>query len=87
MTLDCLGDKLRQAYERFGFVAVAAVQFCDDQAPDGWDYDHFGRPSVYFMAHRQRLPRNISQLESVDLSNLSYNEAYDYRAELIDDVQ
>lgn len=54
--LDCFDTVLPTLYADAGFVPVARFAWNDDYAPDGWDYQQFGRfnggqPDVMFMAH------------------------------------
>ncbi|PCK23259.1 hypothetical protein CHR55_30380 [Rhodococcus qingshengii] len=54
--LDCFDTVLPNLYADAGFVPVARLAWNDDYAPDGWDYQQFGRfnggrPDVVFMAH------------------------------------
>jgi GNAT superfamily N-acetyltransferase len=47
--LDCLGKGLKKKYEKVGFVVTETIEWDDKYAPDGWDYEKEGRPSVYVM--------------------------------------
>jgi len=47
--LDCLGDKLKNLYERHGFKVVRVVPFDEKYAPKEWDYAKFGKPPLYIM--------------------------------------
>lgn len=52
--LDCFDTQLPYLYSNLGFRAVARIPFNDEYAPEGWDYDAFGRfnggrPDVVFM--------------------------------------
>jgi GNAT superfamily N-acetyltransferase len=47
--LDCLGEGLKDKYEKVGFVVTETIEWDDKYAPDGWDYEKWGRPSVYVM--------------------------------------
>ncbi|OYD61358.1 hypothetical protein [Rhodococcus sp. OK302] len=54
--LDCFDTVLPNLYADAGFVPVARLAWNDDYAPDGWDYQQFGRfnggrPDVVFMAY------------------------------------
>ena len=54
--LDCFDTVLPTLYADAGFVSVARLAWNDDYAPDGWDYQQFGRfnggrPDVVFMAY------------------------------------
>ena len=54
--LDCFDTVLPTLYADAGFVPVARLAWNDDYAPDGWDYQQFGRfnggrPDVVFMAY------------------------------------
>lgn len=49
--LDCLGEHLRELYERVGFVVRNKLPWNDEYAPDDWNYERFGRPTYYEMAH------------------------------------
>ncbi|WP_287164555.1 hypothetical protein [Rhodococcus sp. (in: high G+C Gram-positive bacteria)] len=54
--LDCFDTVLPKLYADAGFVPVARLAWNDDYAPDGWDYQQFGRfnggrPDVVFMAY------------------------------------
>lgn len=80
--LDCLGEVLRRKYTKYGFVAVAAVQFLDEHAPRNWDYDKFGRPAVYFMVQRQKALLD-SYSSAGDVPHLTYDDAYEYREGLL----
>lgn len=50
--LDCydIAGGLPRLYARHGFTPIARVPWDDKYAPDGWDYDHHGRPDVVAMA-------------------------------------
>jgi hypothetical protein len=47
--LDCFGDGLRKLYETLGFEVTEKMDFDDQYAPSGWNYDMHGRPPVYVM--------------------------------------
>jgi hypothetical protein len=47
--LDCLGKGLKKKYEKVGFVVTETINWDDKYAPDGWDYEKEGRPSIYIM--------------------------------------
>ena len=47
--LDTYGGFLPGMYARHGFRAVARTKFMDKYAPEGWDFDKFGRPDNVFM--------------------------------------
>ncbi|RAL31012.1 hypothetical protein [Rhodococcus sp. AQ5-07] len=54
--LDCFDTVLPTLYADAGFVPVARLAWNDDYAPDGWDYQQFGRfnggrPDVAFKAY------------------------------------
>ena len=54
--LDCFDTVLPTLYSDAGFVPVARLAWNDDYAPDGWDYQQFGRfndgrPDVVFLAY------------------------------------
>lgn len=48
--LDCYGEGLVRTYEKYGFTAVARVEFNPEYANEGWTPDK-GQPYIYFMAH------------------------------------
>lgn len=66
---------------------MAAVRFLDECAPDNWDYDKFGRPDVYFMAHEQQLSCKARDDLAGGIPYLSYDEAYEHREDLLGNVQ
>lgn len=47
--LDCLGDGLRKKYETRNFRVTETIEWDDKYAPEGWNYEKFGRPNVYVM--------------------------------------
>ena len=61
--LDCYGEGLVRAYENYGFVPVARVEFNPEYANDGWTPDK-GTPYIYFMMHN-----GDSSAEVVDKMN------------------
>lgn len=52
--LNCFEGFLASFYHDFGFKSVAYLEWDDEQAPDGWDYERYGRPDVLFMAFNPR---------------------------------
>ena len=55
--LDCIGKRLARAYESiFGFVVYRVEKWDDKFAPEGWDYEKFGRPNIYYL----KLPSRAS---------------------------
>jgi hypothetical protein len=55
-TLDCYAGHLPPFYARHGFRETGRMEFVDEFAPDGWDYDEFDRPDVVFMAYDPEAP-------------------------------
>lgn len=51
LTLDAYDGFLPDLYQQVGFREVGRMKFVDEYAPDGWDYDQYGRPDVVFMSH------------------------------------
>lgn len=51
-TLDCFEPFLPRLYNQFGFKAKDALAFADEYAPDGWEFEKYGRPDVVFMEYR-----------------------------------
>ena len=49
VSADIAGVNLPEYYSGFGFVETGRVPFDENQAPEGWDYDKYGRPDVVFM--------------------------------------
>lgn len=43
------GFSLPKFYSKFGFVEVRREPWNEDYAPDGWDYNSYGRPDVVWM--------------------------------------
>lgn len=50
-TLNCFDGFLVEMYRKAGWVVSYTLPFCDDLAPDDWDYDRDGRPDVVFMTN------------------------------------
>jgi hypothetical protein len=53
-TLDAYDGFLPDLYQQAGFREVGRMKFVDEFAPEGWDYEKYGRPDVVFMAHGAR---------------------------------
>lgn len=51
-TLDAFDPYLPRYYKRFGFVVAGRVPFNDQYAPQGWNYEKFGRPDVVLMVYK-----------------------------------
>jgi hypothetical protein len=47
----CFDTGLVEFYEKQGFKAVKTIEWDDNYAPEGWDYQQFGKPKVKKMAH------------------------------------
>jgi hypothetical protein len=61
-TLDCIGDGLRDLYENAGFEVVKVLAWDDNKAPMNWDYERWGRPSIYIMRYKEDLSREKSDV-------------------------
>lgn len=48
-TIFCIGDKLKNLYNNFGFEITSTIKWNDELAPKNWNYDRFGRPDLYIM--------------------------------------
>lgn len=46
----CIGEHLRDLYQKFGFKVDNVIKWDDNQAPAKWNYDRFGRPDLYEMS-------------------------------------
>jgi tRNA nucleotidyltransferase (CCA-adding enzyme) len=60
--LDAIGDGLRGLYEAEGFSVNESVDWDDQYAPPGWNYERDGRPKVYFMLHGSGPQREAAAL-------------------------
>jgi len=52
--LDCFDTKLVQFYNGFGFKEVNRLKWDAQYAPDGWNYDKFGKPDIVFMERKEK---------------------------------
>lgn len=52
--LDCFDTKLVQFYGQFGFEETDRLTWDDKYAPDGWNYERFGRPDIVFMERKEK---------------------------------
>lgn len=50
-TLDAFDGFLPSLYGDLGFVETGRMRFVDEFAPEGWDFEQYGRPDIIFMAH------------------------------------
>ena len=48
-TIFCIGDKLKNLYNNFGFEITSTIKWNDELAPKNWNYDRFGTPDLYIM--------------------------------------
>lgn len=48
-TIFCIGDKLKNLYNNFGFEITSTIKWNDELAPRNWNYERFGRPDLYIM--------------------------------------
>jgi hypothetical protein len=48
--LDCYDGYLAALYGRHGFLVVERSAWCEEYAPEGWDFDRHGRPDFLVMA-------------------------------------
>lgn len=51
--LDAFDGFLTSAYEKYGFVETGRDKWKDKFAPEGWDYEAFGRPDVVYMEFKK----------------------------------
>ncbi len=61
-TLDCFGPFLPRLYHQMGFRAFQTLRFADEYAPEGWDYQEFGRPDVVFMELPDGAPTKFAKI-------------------------
>jgi len=47
--LNCMGDKLLELYQSFGFSPVEITKWDNTYAPPSWNYERFGTPNIYTM--------------------------------------
>jgi hypothetical protein len=47
--LDAIGPGLQKVYESVGFEVTERIPWDDQYAPEGWDYERFGRPDIVVM--------------------------------------
>lgn len=93
--LDCYGENLVKAYERYGFVPVARVEFNPEYANEGWTPDK-GTPYIYFMMHNGdsaetvaanigKYPQSTAEQRKAlpTFGKEEYDAAYAYRDELL----
>lgn len=79
--LDCYDTVLPRLYAEEGFLPVARMEWNDDYAPDGWDYETYGRynggrPDVVFMKYDpSALDTAYTHLEGTDRG--AYTDDYD----------
>jgi HK97 family phage portal protein len=52
--LDCFDTKLVEFYNKFGFDEVSRLEWDDQYAPEGWDYDKFGKPDIVYMERKEK---------------------------------
>lgn len=94
--LDCYGEGLVRAYENYGFIPVARVEFNSEYANDGWTPDK-GAPHIYFMVHNgdtsDQVASNIRKYPHATQEQLDalptygkddYDAAMSYRDSLMD---
>ena len=83
--LDCYG-KLARFYNRYGFEAVARVEFNEEYAPVDWNYEILGKPYVYVMRYNPNIDTKNQDLEKVrTFTKNQYEEAIAYRDNLIEE--
>jgi hypothetical protein len=52
--LDCFDTILVSFYNEFGFEVTGRVEWDDQYAPPGWDYDQFGKPDIVSMEKKKK---------------------------------
>ena len=95
--LDCYGEGLVRAYENYGFIPVARVEFNSEYANEGWN-ESKGHPWIYFMIHNGDTAEqvaskigtyphmSIAQLEALPTyGKEDYDSAMAYRDNLLPD--
>ena len=70
--LNCFDGYLSKIYIEAGFAPVCRLEFNDDSAPEGWNFDRDGRPDVVFMAHNNESPPPTTDM----LQDLPYIRDY-----------
>lgn len=66
--LSAIGDDLRQRYEGRGFQVSNTMPWDDQYAPEGWNYEKWGRPNVYEMQLGQTANPTLDISSPVDTS-------------------
>lgn len=61
-TLDCIDGHLDKYYSKFGFNLKERIEWNDDYAPEGWNYEKYGRPTVSFWEYPDGLSRDPSDV-------------------------
>jgi hypothetical protein len=56
-TCDAIGGHLASYYKNFGFEETNRVPWDDKEAPEGWNYEKYGRPDVVFLAYPESFSR------------------------------
>lgn len=54
--LDCFDTVLPDLYEKHGFRETGRMEWSDEAAPEGWNYEEFNRPDVVFMGYGAEQP-------------------------------
>lgn len=57
-TCDCVAGFLDEYYNNFGFITTDVAQWDDSLAPEGWDYERYGRPDINFFKYPEELSRD-----------------------------
>jgi len=57
-TCDCISEYLAEYYNNFGFIVSDVVEWDDNLAPKGWNYERDKRPNVYFLRYAEGLSRD-----------------------------
>ena len=52
--LDCFDGFLPQYYKRYEFKEYKRIPWDDNYAPEGWDFERFGKPDIVFMKRQTK---------------------------------
>jgi hypothetical protein len=91
--LDCFDGFLPELYSKFGFEPGCRIEFNDEFAPEGWDFERDGRPDIIFMIHNGDTAEEIKRKQAsgeyknyVDVKEtIPYAENYDQAIEFVNE--
>jgi hypothetical protein len=81
-------EKLHNLYTSNGFMWVASLKWNDEQAPEGWDSEKYGKPYVSFYALKDALTSDDRETYACGrFMFLNYDMALDHTTHLINNNQ